>query len=507
MRNYLAVVAAASSGLVLTVVVYAAEPMSPAKPDAAAPVAATAPPPATPPPGPPPGPAPVAAEPGRVSQVRTSGPPIVVESGKGSLIRLPKAAATVFIANPDVADVQVKTPTMIYVSAKAPGETVLYAVDSDDHVLLNAPVRVEHDLSRVRDSLKAVAPGENVTVSSVDNSLVLNGSISSAARAEKVRSLAAAIAGETKGTVVNRMAVATPNQVSIRVKVAEINRTVIKTLGVNWHKLAGAHIAFDTFNPTSVAGNVPNQFAVAFGGLSWLTASTVDALAQEGLISVLAEPNLTATNGQPASFLAGGEFPVPIAGSAGTAGAAATITVEFKKFGVSLDVTPTIIDPEHLNLRIRSEVSQLSTTGEVSVPITSTATVTIPALTVRRAETTVEMGSGQSYALAGLLQNTDTQNVSKVPALGDIPILGQLFRSQQFQRNETELVIIVTPYLVQPSPRVANLATPIDGFAPAHDVSTFVNGGQYRQTLPAPAKGPLRANGQGVVGPVGFRLD
>ena len=117
------------------------------------------------------------------------------------------------------------------------------------------------------------------------------------------------------------------------------------------------------------------------------------------------------------------------------------------------------------------------------------------------------MGSGQSYALAGLLQNTDTQNVSKVPALGDIPVIGQLFRSQQFQRNETELVIIVTPYLVQPSSRVANLATPIDGFKAAHDVSTIVNGGQYRQTLPAPARGPLRANGQGVVGPVGFRLD
>ena len=506
MRNYLALVAAASLGLVLTVVVYAAEPMSPAKPDAARPVTATAPPPATPPPGPP-SPAPAAEEPGRVSQVRASGPPIVVEAGKGSLIRLPKAAATVFIANPDVADVQVKTPTMIYVTAKTPGETVLYAVDADDHVLLNAPVRVEHDLSRVRETLNAIAPGENVTVSSVDNSLVLNGSVSSAARAEKVRSLAASIASETKGTVVNRMAVATPNQVNIRVKVAEVNRTVLKTLGVNWNKLAGAHIAFDTTNPTAVAGNLPTSLGVIFGGATWLTQATVDALAQEGLVSVLAEPNLTATNGQPASFLAGGEFPVPIAGAAGTAGGTPTITVEFKKFGVSLDVTPTIIDAEHLNLRIRSEVSQLSTTGEVSVPLTATASVTIPALTVRRAETTVELGSGQSYALAGLLQNTDTQNVSKVPALGDIPILGQLFRSQQFQRNETELVLIVTPYLVQPSPRVANLASPLDGFAPAHDLTTVVNGGQYRQTLPAPAKGPLRANGQGVVGPVGFRLD
>src|SRR5207302_1452344 len=204
--------------------------------------------------------------------------------------------------------------------------------DSDDQVLLNAPVRVEHDLSRVRSSLNAIAPGENVTVSSVDNSLVLNGDVSSAGRAEKVRSLAAAIAGETKGTVVNRMAVATPNQVNIRVKVAEVNRTVLKTLGVNWTKLAGSHISFFTNNPTDVAGNLAGALGITFGGLGWLTNATVDALAREGLVTVLAEPNLTATNGQPASFLAGGEFPVPVAGAAATGTAAATITVEFKKF-------------------------------------------------------------------------------------------------------------------------------------------------------------------------------
>src|SRR5712691_8496226 len=497
---------AAASGLMLTVAVYAAEPMSPAAgPGPTPPTKSTAASAATPPAA-----APATAEagpPGRVNQVRANGPPIVIEANKGTLIRLPRPASTVFIANPDVADVQIKSPLLIYVSAKAPGETVLYAVDSEDHVMLNAPVRVEHDLSRVRQSLSAIAPGENVTVSSVDNSLVLNGSVSSAGRAERVRSLAASIAGETKGTVVNRMAVATPNQVNIRVKVAEVNRTVLKTLGVNWHKLIGSHISFDTNNPTDVAGNIAGSLGVTFGGLSWLTQVTVDALAREGLVSVLAEPNLTATNGQPASFLAGGEFPVPIAGSPATGSGFATITVEFKKFGVSLDVTPTIIDAEHLNLKIRSEVSQLSTTGEVSVPLGGGATVTIPALSVRRAETTVELGSGQSYALAGLLQNTDTQNISKVPALGDIPIIGQLFRSQQFVRNETELVIIVTPYLVQPAPKVANLAAPTDGLVPAHDVQTVISGGQYRPTLPAPPKGPLGAGGQGLVGPVGFRLD
>jgi pilus assembly protein CpaC len=406
----------------------------------------------------------------------------------------------VFIANPETADVQIKTPSLIYVTAKAPGQTSLYAVDAEDRILLNAPVRVEHDLSRVRSGLGAVAPGENVSVSSVDNALVLSGNVSSAGRAERVRSLAAAIARETKGDVVNRMAVATPNQVNIRVKVVEVNRQVLKSLGVNWRR-AGDHISFVTNNPTAVAGVLPSAFLdVGFGGASWFTQAFVDALAQESLVKILAEPNLTATNGQPASFLAGGEFPVPVASN--TTNNVQTITVEFKKFGVSLDVTPTIVDPDHLTLRIRSEVSQLSSNGAVVLN-----EITISALSVRRAETTVELGSGQSFMLAGLLQNNDSQNVTKIPALGDIPVLGQLFRSQQFQRNETELVIIVTPYLVQPAPRVANLATPADGLRAPHDVQSIIHGSMYRQGLPAPAKGPVEPGGRAVIGPVGFRID
>jgi pilus assembly protein CpaC len=295
------------------------------------------------------------------------------------------------------------------------------------------------------------------------------------------------------------MSVNTPNQVNIRVKVAEVNRQVLKTLGVNWDKIAGQHIRFNTTNPTSV-GSLPAELGVAFGGTSWLTLATIDALAQEGLTTTLAEPNLTATNGQPASFLAGGEFPVPVASS--NTGGQQTVTIEFKKFGVSLDVTPTIIDPDHLNLKIRSEVSQLSSNGAIV-----TQGLTISALSTRRAETTVELGSGQSFVLGGLLQNNDTQNLSKVPWLGDIPILGQLFRSQQFQRNESELVIIVTPYLVNPTPRVANVAAPTDGLVVAHDAQQFIHGGLYRQQLPGAPNGPMIPGGSGLVGPVGFRLD
>jgi pilus assembly protein CpaC len=440
-----------------------------------------------------------------VSQVPAKGPPILLEAGKGTLIRLPRPAATVFIANPDVADVQVKSPSMIYVNAKTPGETVLYAVDADDNVLLNAPIRVEHDVSRLRESLHALIPGENVAVESVDGSLVLKGNVSSASRAERANALATSIANEAKGKVVNQLSVATPNQVNLRVKIAEVNRTVLKALGVNWLKDVG-RTTFVTNNPVT-GGQIAatNTILFGFGAAGSLIQQRVDALAQEGLITILAEPNLTATSGQPASFLAGGEFPVPVAGSA--ANGIATITVAFKEFGIRLDFTPTVIDAQHVSLRVRPEASQLTNTGAVSVPITANNTVTIPALTVRRAETTLELGSGESFALAGLLQHTLEQDISKVPALGDIPILGQLFRSERFQKNETELVIIVTPYLVKPAPTVAALQSPTDGFVTPHDVQTIINGATYRQTLPAGEKVRVAPGAQGLVGPVGFRMD
>src|SRR5215216_2533590 len=246
MRNYLAL-AALSSGLALSIIsVRAAEPLTPTSPSGAAGTEAAAVIPTD------------LNRPARATAVPPSGSPIVLEAGKGTLIRLPRPASTVFIANPETADVQIKSPSLIYITAKAPGQTSLYAVDADDRVLLNSPVRVEHDLGRVRQGVGAVAPGENVTVASVDNSLVLSGKVSSAGRAERVRSLAASIARETKGDVVNRMSVTTPNQVNIRVKVAEVNRTVLKSLGVNWDKLSASHIAFLTRNPTSVAGVLPS---------------------------------------------------------------------------------------------------------------------------------------------------------------------------------------------------------------------------------------------------------
>jgi pilus assembly protein CpaC len=436
------------------------------------------------------------------TQIPANGGRIVLEVNKGTLVRLSGPAATVFVANPDIADVQVKSPTLVYISAKAPGETVIYAVDAADSVLLNAPILVEHDLSRLRSSLRQLAPGERVSADSVDGNLVLNGVVSDAGKANKVQALAASIASEVKGAqVINRMTVATPNQVNLQVRVAEVNVTKLNEIGVNWQKI-GQSLSFLTNNPVTVMGEATNFLTV---GKVPGAQATISALEQEGFITNLAEPNLTAMSGQTASFLAGGEFPVPISGSSNVTSGFPTISVEFKSFGVSLAFTPTVIDANHLNLRVRPEVSALSTVGQVSVPLTATATVTIPALTVRRAETSVELGSGESFALAGLLQHDTQQLVSKVPWIGDIPIIGAVFRSDRFQRSETDLVVIVTPYLVQPSQ--TRLAAPTDGLQLPNDAQRVFLSDKYRQGLPGPGRGPVNAGGRGLIGPGGFRLD
>jgi len=438
------------------------------------------------------------------SQIQANGQRITLEVNKGTLIRLAGPAATVFVANPDIADVQVKSPTLVYITAKSPGETVIYAVDASDAVLLNAPILVEHDISRLRSSLRQLAPGERVSADSVDGNLVLSGVVSDAGQADKVSRLAASIAGEAKGSqVINRMTVATPNQVNLQVRIAEVQVNKLNEIGVNWKKV-GSNLSFLTQNPTTIGSELTNTLTV---GQSTGTGAIamIDALEQEGFVTSLAEPNLTAMSGQTASFTAGGQFPVPITGSAATTGGVPTITVEYKTFGVSLSFTPTIIDAQHLNLRVRPEVSELTTVGEVSVPITSTQVVTIPALTLRTAETSLELASGESFALAGMLMHTSQQLVSKVPWIGDIPILGAVFRSDRFQRGETDLVIIVTPYLVRPVQ--TRVAAPTDGLKLPNDFQRVFLSQKYRQGLPGPGPGPLNAGGKGLIGPGGFRLD
>jgi len=277
-------------------------------------------------------------------------------------------------------------------------------------------------------------------------------------------------------------------------------------LGFNWQALgAGNGWRFGLRSGVATAGfinplvplglaplsNAPvaNQVGAGFtsGNGHWDVNQVIDALAADSLISILAEPNLTAQSGETASFLAGGEFPIPIAGN-GSNGTI-SITVEFKQFGVSLALVPTVLSPNRLNLRIRPEVSQLSTNGAVSVPV-GNGVMTIPVLTVRRAETTVELGSGQSFAIAGLLQRSSLDATNALPGIGEVPVVGSLFKSNDFQRGESELVIIVMPYIVQPTSSPQALHAPTDGFKPATDLDRILFG---RQIAPSAGRPDLNA--------------
>lgn len=445
--------------------------------------------------------------------------PVTLEINEGQLIRLSGSAASVFIANPEIADIQVKSPKILYLFGKQAGETTLYAVDDAGNLLLNSKVRVNHSLVRLRRAVRELVPGNPVQVTSVGGALVVSGQVSSSRDAEEVRRLTARFVTE-EGDLIYRLNVGGPNQVNLRVRVTEVQREVMKEFGINWDIMGTSRdiaLGIATGNPivaggaAAIADPALRAGAIATrqsfgqtmtnsvfgsaskGGLD--LNGLIDALEDEGLITILAEPNLTAVSGETASFLAGGEFPVLVPQDEDT------ITVEFKKFGVSLAFTPTVLDDSRISLRVRPEVSQLSNNGAVVLN-----NISIPALTTRRAETTVELGSGQTFAIAGLMQNNVQNSVSKFPGLGDLPIIGSLFRSTSFQRNETELAIIVTPYLVRPVSSAKALGA-TDGLRMPSDFERIVEGRVFKEGVPqkgGKAEPPRKPR---LVGPAGFSLD
>lgn len=415
------------------------------------------------------------------SSVRTlvSGQETVeLEVNKGVLVRLPHPASAVFVANPAFADIAVKSPTLVYVMGKRTGVTSLFAVDANDRVLADVNLVVSHNLSDIRSSISTLLPNTQLEAHSVPGGLLLTGLVNSASEAEEASRIGTRFLAENEA-LINQILVVGPNQVNLRVRIAEVSRSVLKRLGFNFDLLGTVgNFAFGlatggTFAASALASGsqVANNGALAashFGG-SVDANGVIDALEDEGLVTLLAEPNLTALSGETASFLAGGEFPVPIAQDDGK------ITVEFKSFGVSLAFTPTIVSDGRISLKVLPEVSSLSSSGAVTLNGMS-----IPALSTRRADTTVELGSGQSFAIAGLLQADGNQSVNEFPGLADIPILGALFRSTNFKRNETELVIIVTPYLVRPVSTAA-LASPTDGFEIPDDYDRAIKGETRRK--------------------------
>ncbi len=449
--------------------------------------------------------------------VPTSGPALHLEAGKGTLLRLDRDADTIFVADPDVADVMVKAPRLVYLYGKTPGETSFYAVDKDQHVIVNKPVVVTRDVARIQAAVDQVVADGAVDVKAVDGTIVLSGHVDTPGDAEEARRIVRPFVTDDK-LLVNHISVDAPNQVNLRVRIVEVQHNVVKELGFNWDALGtignfalGIATGSPVLNFANGATFGSGQTIVRNAGIGGTTDSgifkfntpnlslnsVIDALDQNGLINILAEPNLTAVSGETASFLAGGEFPIPVP-QTGTS--SNTITVMYKQFGVALAFTPVILANGRISLRVRPEVSQISATGQVQIN-----GFTIPALSTRRAETTIELGSGQAFAIGGLLQNNITDTVNKVPGLGEVPVLGTLFRSTQFQRNETELVIIVTPYLVRPVSD-KRLATPRDGYIPPNYGDMVLGGKTERPSAPVGGQQPVGPNGDAIIGPAGFIL-
>ncbi|MCB1735018.1 MAG: type II and III secretion system protein family protein [Gammaproteobacteria bacterium] len=405
-----------------------------------------------------------------------AGDPLYLQAGGARLIRLNAPASNVFVANPNVADVQVKSPRLIYLYGRQAGETTMFAVGANDQVLLDRNVVVGANIDHLNHSLKTLFPAADVRASMVNQSLMLSGQVTRASDADQIRRLALQyIDDETK--LFDRTVLTSPNQVTLRVRVAEVSREITKQLGVNWDftkTLGGLTLGLVTGNPA--AALIPNAASIARSG-SLNFEAVVDALDEQGMISILAEPNLTAVSGEEASFLAGGEFPILVPTGNGD------VTVEFKEYGVQLKFTPTVLDSNRINLRVNPEVSQLSSSGAVEI-----SGYQIPSLTTRRTDTVVELGSGQSLAIAGFLQRDSEHDINKFPGLGDVPVLGALFRSDAFQRKETELVIMVTAYIVNPVESL-RLAAPNDGFQLPHDRERILHGAQWTDT-PEPDSNP-----------------
>lgn len=402
---------------------------------------------------------------------------ISVEINKGTIIRLPGEASVVAIADPAVADVEVMSPNLISIQGRGVGQTTVVAFNDYGDEILNETVSVSHNLTRLNGVVKNVMPGSSIVFRSVDGALVMSGDVESPLEADGARRMAEPfLAGST---LVNMLNIKGSDQVLLQVRVAEVSRTELKQFGINLGALlTSGNFTFGLFNGRDLAAGLRNGATGAligqYAGGDLTMDTVIDALVEDNLIKVLAEPNLTTTSGKSANFLAGGEFPVPVPGQDGQ------VTIEYRQYGISLRFTPLVLSKEKISLTVAPEVSELSQIGAIEV-----AGFNIPALTTRRAETTVELGSGQSFAIAGLLQHNNSNTISKFPGLGDLPILGALFRSTEYRNDETELMIFVTPYTVRGT-SANNLKDPTQGYV-APDESERILDGKHYHPVPDPA--------------------
>jgi len=397
----------------------------------------------------------------RTAEASTSGK-LTVPMNRAVIVESDEVFAELSISNPAIADISTLSDRTIYVLGKSPGRTTLTILGADGRLISNIEVRVTPDMSELKERLREVLPGEPVEVRSANDGLVLSGTVSSAQAVDRALDLASRYAPER---VSNLMTVAGSQQVMLKVRFAEMSRSVSKSLGVSMAASASIDGGDTTIDASSITGDGSGTGIFSVGGQAGALQFQflMEALETKGFLRTLAEPNLTALSGQNASFLAGGEYPIPVLGDDGD------ITVEYRPFGVSLDFTPRVAG-ENINLRIGAEVSNIDQSA-----IYSSGDLVIYGFATRRTATTIELHDGESFAIAGLLQDDFTSLSNQVPWLGDVPILGALFRSAEYQRDQSELVIIVTAHLVSPT-RGEALALPTDRIRPPSERDFFLNG-------------------------------
>jgi len=442
---------------------------------------------------------------------------VTLSVGTGRMVRLNGTMSDLFVANPEIADVQVRSPSQIYIFGKTAGTTTVYATDAGGRVVYSATVRVGQNLASVGQMLSIAMPEANITATPMNGMVLLTGTVAQPDDAAEAERLVQAFVGENT-QVVSRLRTATPQQVMLQVRIAEVNRTLVREIGTNLlsrDSTGGFLFGIGRGNPGSfniangpadpVTGVVPQTVTgVTFNNSP--TGTTLGAAGhllgldllgslnlgeQTGLVHTLAEPTLVALSGETSTFLAGGEFPIPISQTLGT------VTIEYKQYGVGLAFSPIVLEDGRIQMRVRPEVSELSNEGSIRLN-----GFTVPALTVRRTETTVELGSGQSFMIAGLLRNNNTNSIDRAPFLGNIPIIGALFRSTRYQRAETELVIVVTPYLVRPVSNPNQIALPTDGFRNPDEAQRLLigqdNAGRSGEQRPGPTVAPARTVTPGI---------
>ncbi len=398
--------------------------------------------------------------------------------GKSVAIDLPADIKDVLVADPKIANAVIRSSRRVYMIGVAVGQTNIFFFDAAGRQIAGFDIAVTRDLNGVRAALKQTMPDADIHIEGVGDGIMLSGSAANAAESQQAYDLATRLVGDG-AKVVNGITVRGRDQVMLKVTVAEVRRDVIKQLGID---LSGtlnygtAVVNLNTQNSFSATGQPLSN--TAFSGSFNNVTATLRAMDRAGVLRTLAEPNLTAISGETASFVAGGEFPIPNGLSCDTTKSppVCQAQVDFKKFGVSLVFTPVVLSEGRISLKVMTEVSDLSTDNSLTLAVPgSSQTLTIPSITTRRAQTTVEIPSGGSLAMAGMIQQMTKQQINGVPGLMQLPILGSLFRSRDYINNQTELMVLVTPYIVRAA-APKQLARPDDGFSDPNDQSTALLG-------------------------------